>query len=77
MISSDAKNLWKKLYLLTGTNFTIEDVNKYINKNPTGGHLGYPASAITELGYIEPTQFMSYQEYRFTEKFINEIEGEY
>lgn len=73
MLPHDVIRLWKKLYILTGQSFTINHVNDIINRNRNGWHLNYPASRMMELGYIQQTQFMSYHEYEFTEKFIDEV----
>lgn len=72
MLPKNARNLWKRLYILSGRIVTIQEIADYINRNPNGYHLGYPAQRMIELGYIEMKD--NYKIYIFTEKFLREIE---
>lgn len=75
MLPKNARNLWKRLYILSGRIVTIQEIADYINRNPNGHHLGYPAQRMLELGYIEKIIMKdNYKIYIFTEKFLREIE---
>lgn len=75
MLPENVRNLWYKLYLLSGIRFTIADVNQYINQNPNGGHLGYPNSKMMYEGYIRSLDPNSLYFFEFTDKFIEEIKN--
>lgn len=78
MLPDDTLQIWKKVYLARGTQFTSHDVGDMINPylHLTDAGVMYSAYNMVELGYIRfAKDSQKYSVYEFTEKFINEMEN--
>lgn len=61
---------WKKLYFLYGKTFTLEEYDYFLLKNPDDYNNKMHYNELSYKGYID---YNGYNEWKFTDKFIDDI----